>query len=233
MKYILIPSLAAILCGQDINAQSGFQNLNFESATLSPSSGNNFVPISAALPGWTAYLGATQQTEVLQNGSTEGAPSIDIFGPNYSSAGPQGAGFAPGLIDGKYTVLLQSSSPGPGSGNATIEQDGTIPLGIQSLEFKAWAWYPPTAIMAVSFNGNTLAPVAIGNGPNYTLYAANVSSFAGQTGELAFSAVFNFAGPSWIEFDDISLSNVPEPSAMTLISIGGLLFGAREWFARR
>jgi hypothetical protein len=234
IEKLIITSSVVLLAVLSAHAQTAFTNLNFESATVAPSEGDNYVPIAAALPGWNAYLGTTLQTEAYQNGYLGGSASINIFGPNYSSAGPQGPPFAPGIIDGNYTVFLQSGELGSELVNASIEQNGTIPAGTQSLEFKAWDWYPPAAIMAVSFNGNTLSPMAIGSGPNYTLYGANVSSFANQTGELEFAAVFTPAGPSWIEFDDISFSTsaVPEPNLAALSAMGGLLFGARKWLAR-
>jgi hypothetical protein len=120
--------------------------------------------------------------------------------------------------------------------NASIAQTGFVPLGIQSLEFKAWEWAPSTSILSVSFNGNDLSPVVIGTGANYILYGADLSAFAGQTGQLEFTSVFNNNGPSWIELDDIGFSTTavsPEPSIVALGGIGGLVFAARKWFGRR
>jgi hypothetical protein len=203
-----------------------FQDLDFESATLSPSQGSVYVSAASALPGWSAYLGTTLQTQVYQNGYTTGAPSIDIFGPNYASTGSESQ-FDPGIIDGNYTVFLQSGFvEGTLGANASIEQNGTIPPGTVSLQFRAWVFASPTSILSVSFNGNSLSPVVIGSGPNYILYSANISSYAGQTGELEFTSVFNSQGPSWNELDDITFSTtavVPEPSPLALTGIGGLL----------
>jgi hypothetical protein len=48
--------------------------------------------------------------------------------------------------------------------------------------------------------------------------------------------VFNINDVSWLGLDDIAFSPTavtPEPSIFGLTAIGGLLFGARKWFARR
>ena len=228
----------ALFASLSAQAQGTFQNLDFESATPSAPImgplGPFYQPEGLALPGWNAYLGITQQSEVLQNLYAAGAGSVDIFGPNYTAAGPQGDN--PGIIDGKYTVFLQAGAPGPTEGNASIEQNGTIPSGAQSIEWKAWDYNPSSSFLSVSFGGNVLSPVVLGSGANYTLYGADISAFAGQTGELEFTSVFSYSGPSWIELDDISFSTnsvSPEPSIVALTAIGGLLFGARKWFARR
>ena len=214
-----------------------FQNLDFESATLSPTPLNEdgvYVPVGSALPGWAAYLGSVQQTQVLQNGYDSGTASIDIFGPNYYTAGAQRPGNQ-GTIDGNYTVFLQSGGNPVGNGlgpliSASIAQTGLVPLGDQSLEFEAWDWLPSTTTLGVLFNGNSLSPTVIGSGPNYTLYGVDVTPYEGQIGTLEFSALpTNPNGPSWIELDDISFSPTaitPEPSTVALTAIGGLLFGA-------
>jgi hypothetical protein len=220
--------LLALLSAQ---AQGNFQNLNFEQANPISAGipGEPFdVTTASALPGWTAYMGTTQQSAVLQNDFTLGSGSVDIFGPDYTAAGSQGGG-SPGIIDGNFTVFLQAGAPSPGLGNASIEQYGTVPIAAQSLEFKTWDWLP-SSILAVSFAGNSLSPVIIGTGPNYTLYAADISGFAGQSGQLEFSAVWNPNGASYTELDDITFSPqaIPEPGTLALILIGGLALAARR-----
>ncbi len=221
----------AVLSAQ---AQGTFQNLNFEQADPVIVVGIPYysfvVTAASALPGWSGSIGGVPVTQVFLNNYTLGAANIDIFGPGWNSS-------EPGIIDGNYTVFLQagSSFTGVGAFNTSLSQKGTIPAGTQSLEFKTWDWLPSTSILAVSFNGNSLSPMVIGTGANYTLYGADLSAFAGQTGQLEFTSVFNNNGPSWIELDDIAFSTtaVPEPSIVALTAIGGLLFGARKWFARR
>jgi hypothetical protein len=233
-------SLVSILAAPSLHAQDGFQfqDLDFEQANpvidLRSPFYPNGVTASSALPGWTAYLGNVPQTDVLQNRSTIDEASVDIFGPNYPAA-EQSPDFIPGTIDGNYSVLLQAGNiPETLTDiNASIAQLGFVPATAQSLEFKTYM--TPTTEFSVSIDGNSLTPVILGNNANYTLYGINIPSYAGQPIELEFTALFNESGPSWLGLDDIAFSPnvVPEPSMVALSAMGGLLFGARKWFARR
>ena len=241
MKLTAVLSVA-LLAALSAQAQDSFRNLNFESATPStPISGPLspdaiYQPIGLALPGWTAYLGTVQQTEVIQNSYGAGTAEVILLGPNYPAAGTF-YGNGPGTIDGNYSVLLQQGGDPSGNGtldNASIAQTGYVPIGIQSLDFAAWT--TPFTQFSVSFDGINLSPVVLGNGANYTLYGVNISSYADTTGTLEFSALSG-SGASWLGLDNISFStNVvasPEPNMVALSAIGGLLFGARRCFARR
>jgi hypothetical protein len=217
-------------------AQGTFQNLNFESANLTaipPGQSGGEVSLSAALPGWNASIGGTPVTQVLQNNLTLGNASIDILGPDWNSVNP-------GIIDGNYSVFLQSGGTPQGSGgvNTSLWQDGTIAANAASLQFKAWGDLPSTALFSVSFGGNNLVPITLSSGESpsgqvYTLYGINVSAYAGQTGQLEFTSDFNGAGPSWLLLDDISFSTqvVPEPRPLVLTGLGALLFALNRRFA--
>jgi hypothetical protein len=217
-----------------------FQDLDFESANV-PASGpepyGTFVPIGSALPGWTAYLGSEQLTQVGYNAPANSTASITLIGPTWNSSdvGVYGVG----IIDGNYSVDLQTGGVPPSytvDDNASILQNGAVPSTAESLQFKAFETTP----LSVSFNGNALIPVALSSGMSadglpYTLYGANISAWAGQTGELEFTADFN-GSFNFVVLDDISFSPnavSPEPSIVALTAIGGLLFGARKRFARR
>jgi hypothetical protein len=233
-SYTVMATGIVMLSYQGLVAQGTFENLDFESATLSPSGGAQYVSIVSALPDWTGFLGTTLQTQVYQNGTTTGGASIDIFGPNYAAAGSQ-MYYDPGIIDGDFTAMLQAGF-GPSnttSGvNASISQNGTVPANAQSIQWKAWS--VNSSELTVSFDGNNLSPTVIGSGPNYTLFGANISAFAGQSGNLDFTSVFNNSTISWIELDDITFSTtaVPEPTTLALMVMGGVAFGARLWHKR-
>jgi hypothetical protein len=238
MKLTAVLSVA-LLAALSAQAQDSFRNLNFEQAdpVIDPE-GTPYpyaVTAASALPGWTVYLGSVQQTDVIQNLYAINQASVDIFGPNYPAAVPGGS---PGVIDGNYSIMLQAGNlpESPTDVGASIEQTGFIPPIIQSLEFKAYTWTPSTAF-SVFLDGEDLTPMAIGSGANYTLYAVNISSYAGQTATLEFTALFTDGRSSGLGLDDISFStNVvasPEPNLVALSAIGGLLFGARKWFPRR
>jgi hypothetical protein len=204
--------------------QGTFENLDFESANLSsepPQQFPSLVPIDAALPGWTVYLGPVQQTEVNYNYTTIGTANVAVLGATWSSTDP-------GVIDGNYSVLLQSGGVPNTSllGNASIEQTGTIPANAESIEFKAWGAPSPSDI-GVSFAGNSLTPLLLYSGPTFNTYGVNISPYSGQTGSLEFSALFTSQNATLVDLDDISFSPtaiVPEPTPLALAGIGTVLF---------
>jgi hypothetical protein len=241
MQIIMAVVTVVTIAGLPSLGQGDFQDLDFESATLSPVTPNGpvvFVPISSALPGWSASIGGVSVTEVVQNNCTLGQASIDIFGPNYPVVG-QESPFGQGTIDGNYTVFVQSGANPQDEEmgvNASIWQTGTIPADAQSLEFKAWT-YLSSGAFSVSFDGDSLSPVVLSSTMNlYGIplieYGANIAPYAGQTGELEFTSIFNYHAPSWTELDDIGFSTVavtPEPNTLALVVMGGLALAARSW----
>jgi hypothetical protein len=202
--------------------QGTFHNLDFEAANLSPSPPYGAgVSSLDALPGWTAYLGTNQLTQVIQNNLTLGAASIDILGPNYVIGN---------IIEGQYTVVLQQGvNPDPlGSGylGASITQVGVVPANARSLRLKASV----QSAFSVSLVGHGLSMLPLATGANFTLYGADISSLAGQTGALTIAVP---AGLNWFNyFDSIQFSNqpVPEPGILILSAGGALMLG---WRAQR
>ena len=218
------------------HCQIAFQNLNFESANLSNPSGQfNDVPFPSALPGWHGSVGGVPLTQVWANIYTAGAANIDIFGPGLGSVYPFQR-IDPGIIDGSYTVFLQAFDTG--QGNVSLWQNGTIPGNAASLQFSAWQMPTANQAFSVSFAGNSLSPVALSYGQSpsgqpYTVYGVNIAPYAGDTGQLEFTALAG-NGESGIEFDDITFSQnaVPEPSTLALIVMGGAALAARRWRGR-
>jgi len=219
-------------------AQGSFQNLDFESANVAPSGPEpygTFVPIGSALPGWTAYLGAQQLTQVGYNAPTLSLANISLIGPNWNSSdtGIYGAG----IIDGNYSVLVQAGGVPTNAGqgeSASIAQNGTVPTTAESLQFKAFAENP----FSVSFAGNVLGLVVLSSGVSadglpYNLYAANISAWAGQTGELEFTAD-NAVNDPYLVLDDIAFSPnpVPEPGTLALMLTAIGAYGVRRWRAK-
>jgi len=219
--------------------QGTFQDLNFESADLAPENpvtAPNYVPIGSALPDWTGYIGGVQQTQVEYNVTTLGTASIGLLGPNWGGTAQAETGY--GIIDGKYTAILQTGEYSSENGvNASIAQTGTIPGNAQSLQFEA-AFSTPELIVSFAGNNLTLSAWSTGESPSgisYTVYGADIAPYAGQTGTLEFTEVFDESYPS-AELDDITFSTnsvSPEPNIVALTAIGGLLFGPLKWFARR
>lgn len=215
---------AVILAAEKGKAQGSFQNLNFEEADPVVVVGSPFYPYTvttaSALPNWTVAVGATQQTQIMDNDPSLGAPAVMLV-----SSGPGTGSFLP--INGNYSVLLTGSFP---SALPSISQTGIIPAGAQTLLFKA---DPGVGGMNVSIGNENVAFSAVSTGPNYTLYGANISAWAGQAELLSFTAEQSPGLNNW-EIDDISFSPnsvVPEPSPLALMGIGGFLFAFYRRFA--
>jgi len=81
--------------------------------------------------------------------------------------------------------------------------------------------------MQITFNNQALSFASISTTGSYSIYGADVSAFAGQTGELLFRVPSQQGGI----FDNIQFSTVavPEPSTFALAALGALLLGCRRW----
>jgi hypothetical protein len=107
------------------------------------------------------------------------------------------SGDAPLPLQGNYSALLEGSSPTADT-TASLGQTGTIPSTAESMVF----WANISGSLDVSFDGQALSLVDVSNAVNYTVYAANISPFAGQTGQLLFTAPVQ----TETEFDNIQFS---------------------------
>jgi hypothetical protein len=216
MTNLIVGQLVSVSVVLSALAQGSFENMNFELAN--PGTFSSFsVPVSNALPYWKVSLGEVQQTDVGYNAFSTGATSVTLVGPGY------------GPIDGNYSVLLYG---GETASSASISQTGLIPAGTQSLFFDVGTSLYSEALEVLI--GNQSIPFsAVGSGPNYTRYGANISAWAGDTEQLTFWALEETSEPNEWELDDIIFSPnaVPEPSPLAMTGIGGLLFALYRRFA--
>jgi len=217
LVLFIIYSLAAFV---NQGRAQGFVNLNFEAANVSGDSPGS-VSASSAIPNWTAYISGVGQSSILYNSESLGEAAISLQGTNGI--------YQP--IQGQYFVLLQATFFAPDTNTAAIGQTGQIPAGTESLTF--WGNTSLSGAgnnMQVTFNGSPISYSAIGSGSDYTIYGANISGLAGDTGQLLFTAFNN----TYAEIDNIqfSTSAVPEPSTLGLSALGGLLLAWRRSKAR-
>jgi hypothetical protein len=226
-----IVSLLIIMTNALFCHGQGFVNLNFESASFVPISGDpyNGVQFAQAFPGWTGTVGGINVTRALSNGVFLDTAGISIINSNYNSGG-----FG-GLIQGRYTAILQSGTlTNTQTGVDTrLFQTGAIPSGTKSIQFQAYEAFDSSGSFNVTLDGTALALVALAAGNNYTLYGADISSWAGQTAQLAFDVpgVTPHRNDEYLYLDAIQFSSqsIPEPGTLALSVLGMLLFGQRRW----
>jgi hypothetical protein len=200
----------------------GFVNLNFESPFLPLSPTFNTVSAANAIPGWSAYTVAAG-TPITSNS----VGSSTIFYNTVSLGGAMVAlednnNISPKPIEGNYSVLLEGSIPAAG-GTASIGQNGTIPINAQSITFFGVL----AGTLQVTFNNQSITYLITGGAANYNIYTADISTYAGQFGQLLFTAPVNTS--ALLDNIQFSPSPIPEPSTYALTALGGLLLGRRRW----
>jgi hypothetical protein len=222
-RFLFIPlALAVALTG---TRAAPFQNLDFEATTLDPDGPPSFQHISVALPGWRAFFGTDEQTNVLFNTQTLGAPFVGLSGT--SSV----------LQDNFSVVLVPGADAEPGS--ATLSQDGHIPDDAQSLRFLGivGGGPQPTPLndrLGVFINGQQVQVTDAFSEPGTYNYSADISAFAGLDATLSFTSFAYSQFPNFLILDGISFSPVPvpEPSTFALLAITGA-FGWFYWRRKR
>jgi hypothetical protein len=230
----LLFGFASVCAAFSMEAQGTFQNLDFEAADIPALTiVNSLIPISEAFPGWSAYFGAgASVTEVNYDAISLGGPIISVIDANVPV-------FAP--LQGTYSAFLFGGGEPGTLTSVSISQTGTVPAGTQSLQFDAYVFGSP---FTVALGGQTInmSPLEMfpksGSAPAYALYGGNVpASFAGLTETLTFTEPpATGVQPSELELDNIVFSPssvTPEPSALALMGIGGLLFALYRRFAPR
>lgn len=211
MKTWVKPLACFIFLCRTANGQ-GFIDLNFEHPTIvtSTPSGGGYNFGTANVPGWTEYNG-------LGDVNYSGGMTVNYNNPTLDDSGVTLVDtnfLAP--IQGKYSIMLYGGSvyAENGTNGASIGQTAQIPTTAQSIIYWGNA-------LQVTFNGQPLSFSDISDTPNYSIWDADISPYAGQTGQLLFTAPWQTYGL----LDNIQFSTmaVPEPRAMSLF-ICGLLF---------
>lgn len=205
-----------------ITSVQGFVNLGFENTTITPilvNSFSGFYDYIATAPGWTwtpqnNAPGVNVNSMVSLNDIALDAPAVTLQGTDspYEPA-----------ISGKYSIFLQGGSfaVSPTS-YAAIWQAGQIPSTAESMTY----WGGP---LQATFNGQALSFVALSDTPNYTIWGADISAFAGQSGQLQFTAPWQTA--AFLDNIQFSSSPIPEPTALSLlIAAAAVHLMCRRWF---
>ncbi len=203
-KLLLAYNLVLLLVtASGVTAQGVFRNLYFESPMLpltpDPS---GYVPLSAALPGWEAYVGGSAVDRIDYNNWSLGGPMISLLGPGSTTP----------VLQGQYSVFLQPGM-GPDFIDVAIAQTGMIPTSANSLQFVM-----ARAAPEVLFAGQQLSVYTLGAGPGESLlYGVDVFSFGGLTGEL------RFGGGGILDAIRFSTNAVPEPRSVALVGMASVI----------
>ena len=238
LGYLSTLYVALLTTGQLAPAQGNFQNLGFESATLVPVPGQPpYYDFAQAFPSWTGFVRGVPDGLTGYNQLAMSIATFSILDSAYKPLG--GYGSSGGLIQGNYSAVLMSGVSGPNQpSDATLTQTGLVPTLANSMQFKAqFAPFSSSGSWDVSLGGQALSLVPMSSGTNYTLYAADIHTFAGQTTELNFT-VHSYPGQfaaDYLFLDSIQFSpqSIPEPSVFGLSALGALLLGWRIVRGRR
>jgi hypothetical protein len=206
----------------------GFVNLDFEHPILPLPTSSGNVLAANAIPGWTVYYGNSNNPTAAAQ-PIMGYDTVSLGGAAVILEDTNAPSGIPLPIQGNYSVLLEgsaySTAPLP---VASIGQTGTVPITAQSLTFFGnLAANTQGQNLQVTFNGQPLSFMDISNTLNYTIWGADISAYAGQTGQLLFTTpVLGYALLDNIQF---SFLPVPEPSTFALTALGALFLGFNRW----
>src|SRR5436190_3029475 len=159
MTKTTLLSIVASLIGSFPAGSQPFQNLGFESAVISGSSG--IIDWNAAMPGWTGRIGASDPPLLHYNDQCLSAcTSIAIVDE---------AGFTWGNpLVGRYSVILTAGFDLGSRYESSIAQTALIPSDAKSVRFLGRFNGPQSPFVSVA--GASVPLYALNQTANFTVY---------------------------------------------------------------
>jgi hypothetical protein len=188
----------------------------------------------------TIYTARSAFESALNSSTTitfEDLPVTPEVGTGLSSVTTSGVTFDAGML----LFIRDKFAPVPASGNYLRHFDGSIPVSIFlpsgitafGADFSAETGANPT------FNGTLTANLVGGQSFTYGLGGPGGSwTFFGVTFQQPIASLIFDDRPSAPLFlhneilDNVTFGTIPEPSAVGLLTLGGLLFALRTWAVR-
>jgi hypothetical protein len=222
LGLISVLCLSSVIC-----LAQGFQNLDFEQATISTPDYLGRIPFTNAFPHWQAS-GSWHQSvgdwwEYLQpglayyNGSDMDQMTVGV----YDSLHP---------VAGNYTAYIEADFGSMTSGSIRLSQTALIPASARSILFATsqynTSFLGHNAQLYFSVNGQQISYSSVQVQPDFTLWAADITAYAGLNSTISFTVSEAYAGSDhWIfgyGLDNISFSTtpVPEPTTAVLLAAG-------------
>lgn len=208
-----------------------FINLDFEQAVLTPVNpgdppDNYYFSVASALPGWTAQIGNSPVSYIHLSPYALDETAVQLVAP--------GSGFP--AIQGNFSVDLYGANffSGVGSATASISQTGLVPVDAKSIKFLVnESFQSIESFPTLTLNGTVIPLLTESTSGGIVTLVGDVSSFAGTTEKLQFSATptsvpghdATFENEFLLDSISFSPTPAPEPSAWLLCLIGSVLIG--------
>jgi len=224
-----ISTLLALFPG--LGFSQTFQDLDFESGSVSNPDSLHRVAFTNAFPGWQA------NSIAIFHDFNEGGPvqygyynSSDLDQITIGLYDRNATPSLPHPVLGTYTAYIEGDLGSARYANLDLTQMAFIPLDAKSLRFatssySSLAGFSAQMILTVGAQGN-VPYYAADVQPNYTIWAADISPSAGTISEIGFhvSASYPFVGAEphiifGIGLDNIDFSSIdiPEPPTSILL----------------
>lgn len=215
----------------------GFLNLGFESAFQPTPGSGDTLPATLAFPSWQTTLIYPSGPPVTINTVYFNTHLLDSSHMGIFNSGAAGTYLGSPLFGNVSAFLLADEDQfvPQGQGAPSLAQTGLIPSSANSLWFATSVgdllpeFNPPEHYdFLVTINGVQIPYTAMETHPNYVMWAADISSFAGNVAELRFTLDSYLSAGTPLDrgvmlaLDGITFSpqSVPEPSAFVLAGIG-------------